>query len=116
MWYNKGKVIDERGDIMPMEREKHEELLIELNNPEIDHTRRTDILQKLRTDYISVVTDFTDLTTNVDKLKKDNDDLIVSNSKLFRQVGISGDEKLEEKESQKDFSESITIEDFEKVE
>jgi hypothetical protein len=99
---------------MAMPREEHENLLNELNNPEIDHTRRTEVLQLLRVDYGTVLTDDDTQKKNIEKLQKDNSDLVVANSKLFRQLGINGDEKMEKDEKEKDFSESITIEALEK--
>lgn len=93
---------------MPMERDKHEELLSELLNPELEHSRRTDILQQLRVDYGSVHSEHKELSETRDKLKADNEDLILSNSKLFRQIGVTGgdDEKKQEK---KEFSETVTV-------
>lgn len=99
---------------MPMAREDHENLLNELMNPEIEHTRRTEILQQLRVDYGTVHTDVATLTNERDKLQKDNSDLIVSNSKLFRQIGITGNEKKEKEDEKKELSETITIEQLEK--
>lgn len=98
---------------MPMTREEHENLLNELLSPEIDHTRRTDILQQLRTDYTGVHTDFEQINTRSERLQKDNEDLVISNSKLFRQLGVVGTPN-EEKEKEKEFSETITIEQLEK--
>lgn len=101
---------------MPMERDKHENLLNELLNPELEQSRRTEILQELRVDYGTVLTDFSTLTTDSEKLRKDNADLVVANSKLFRQVGIT-DNNSEEKKKQeeKTLSETITIEQLEKA-
>ena len=99
---------------MPMERDAHENLLSELLNPELEQSRRTDILQELRADYATVLTDFDTISKTNSKLQKDNDDLIVSNSKLFRQAGIVGDEKKEEQEEKKEFSETVTLEELEK--
>lgn len=99
---------------MPMTREEHEELLNELLLPDLEQSRRTEILQQLRTDYGSVIADFEDITSTNEKLQKDNSDLVISNSKLFRQIGIheQGKEKEEETE-QKEFSETVTLEDLE---
>jgi hypothetical protein len=99
---------------MPMQREEHETLLNELLLPDLEHTRRTEILQALRVDYGTVLTDFDSITTNNTKLKKDNDDLIVSNSKLFRQIGVTGNETLEKETKEKEFSETITLESLER--
>jgi hypothetical protein len=98
---------------MPMSREDHEALLNELMNPEIEHTTRTEILQKLRVAHSTDLTEFDQLTQTSQKLKTDNDDLIVSNSKLFRQIGLTGTED-EVKEEKKEFSETISLEQIER--
>lgn len=98
---------------MVLGREEHEGLLNRLNDKEITHDERTDILQKIRTDYVGVLEEREELHETRDKLKADNDDLILSNSKLFRQLGITGDDTLEEKEEEKNFSETITISEIE---
>src|SRR5690606_15487516 len=95
-----------------MDREKHEALLNELLNPELEQSRRTEILQELRNDHNSATEGFKEITKKNERLQRDNDDLIVSNSKLFRQAGIVGTE-MEEKEEKKDFSETITLEALE---
>lgn len=96
---------------MPMEREKYEELLNELNNPDLEHSRKTDILQELRSDYTQVHSDFTSLTDLKSKLERDNEDLVLSNSKLFRQAGFLDheDRERQQQEEQKTFSETVTI-------
>lgn len=99
---------------MPMPKDKHEELLNELLTPDLEQSRRTELLQLLRADYGTVLTDFEVLTKTRDKLQADNADLVVSNSKLFRQVGIMGDEKAKEKDEKKTFSETVTLEALEK--
>lgn len=98
---------------MPMTKEEHENLLAELLNPELDQSRRTDILQQLRVDYSGVHTDFENISKTNEKLKRDNDDLVLSNSKLFRQIGVVGTPEEKEVEK-KEFSETITIEELEK--
>ena len=100
---------------MPMSKENHELLLTELLNAELDQSRRTEILQQLRTDYGTVHADFEELTTTNTKLKSNNDDLIVSNSQLFRQLGVvGGNEETKKKEEEKNFSETVTLELLEK--
>jgi len=99
---------------MPLERDVHENLLNELLQSDLEHSRRTEILQQLRVDYGTVLADFNQLNETNTKLQKNNDDLIVSNSQLFRQVGIMGNPELEKKEEEKTFSESITLESLEK--
>jgi len=100
---------------MPMTRDEHEALLNELLNPELEQSRRTEILQQLRTDYASVLTDFDELTKTKEKLEKDNADLVISNSKLFRQLGIAGaDDETKKQEEQRSFSETVTVSALEK--
>jgi len=96
-----------------MSRDEHEALLNELLNPEIDHSRRTDILQQIRVDHVTAHSEVEDLTKTNSKYRQDNDDLIVSNSKLFRQLGVTGT-KEEPEVKAKEFSETINIEDLEK--
>lgn len=92
-----------------MEREKHEAILNELLNPEIEQSRRTELLQELRVDYGSVITDYTELKQSNEKLQADNSDLVVSNSKLFRQIGLT-DTNEKEEVKEKEFSETVTLE------
>jgi metal-responsive CopG/Arc/MetJ family transcriptional regulator len=97
---------------MPMERDKHEEILTQLLNPELEQSTRTELLQSLRADYSTVISDHTSLSENVSKLQANNDDLIVSNSKLFREIGITGNDKQEKEVEQKEFSETVTLEEL----
>ena len=97
-----------------MDREKHEELLTELLDPELETSRKTEILQEIRSNYTTAWVGSEELTKENKKLRQDNDDLIVSNSKLFRQTGVTGEEYREEEE-QKNFSETVSIEDLEKT-
>ena len=99
---------------MPMEREQYEELLTELNRPELEHSRRTEILQELRADYSGVLTDFETNSKTIEKLKTDNDDLVLSNSKLFRQAGIFDKEDDNKEVEKKEFSETVTVSQIEK--
>ena len=98
---------------MPMSREEYETLLNELNNPELEHSKRTEYLQNLRVDYSKVLEDTDNYTKRLQELEKDNNDLVLSNSKLFRQVGIQGNPELEKREEQKTISETITIDQLE---
>lgn len=98
---------------MPMSKEKYEELMSELLKTDLEHSRKTEILQELRMDYGTVHAEFENLTNTNSKLQKDNDDLIVSNSMLFRQAGITSP-KEEEQVKEKEFSETITLEALEK--
>lgn len=98
---------------MPMERDKHEEILAKLLNPELAHSDRTELLQELRVDYSNVVAETTDHTSRIEKLSKDNSDLVLSNSKLFRQIGRDNEDDKKE-DTKKEFSETVTIEQFER--
>jgi hypothetical protein len=98
---------------MPMDRETHEAILNELLTPDLEQSRRTELLQQLRAQNGTDLTDFSTLTEERDKLRNDNSDLVVSNSKLFRQVGITG-EPQKEKEKEKDFSETVSLEALER--
>mgnify|MGYP000936612084 CR=1 FL=1 len=96
-----------------LSREEHEKFLEELLNPEIEHSRKTEILQQLRTNYNAFLDEHAEILKAKEELEKDNQDLIISNSKLFRQLGVVG--QPEEKEvEKKEFSETITIEQLEK--
>lgn len=100
---------------MAMERESHENLLNELINPELEQSRRTEILQELRVDYGGVLTDIDTFTQTNAKLQTDNNDLVISNSKLFRQLGVvGGDDDTKKNEQEKEFSETVTLESLEK--
>lgn len=100
---------------MPMDKEKFESFMNELNNPELEHARKTEILSELRADYTNVHTDFEELTSSNSKLKATNEDLVIANSKLFRERGIDmNDPAKQQQEQQKTFSESITLEQIER--
>lgn len=95
-----------------MDREKHEDLLAELLNPDLEQSRKTEILQDLRTSHTNAFVSAEEMVNTNKKLRQDNDDLIVSNSKLFRQTGVTGEEYRQEEEKE-NFSETVSIEDLE---
>jgi hypothetical protein len=95
-----------------MSREEHEALLADLLTPEIEAAKKTEILQSLRDNYTEYSTTFEVLSNEKEKLAKDNADLVVANSKLFRQTGIVKDKEPEEDKA-KEFSQTITIEALE---
>lgn len=98
-----------------MDRETHEELLAELLSEEITIDRKTEILQTLRTDHVATHESYNELTTTQEKLLKEKDELLVSNSKMFRQLGVvGGNEEQQQQEEEKDFSETVTISELEK--
>ena len=98
---------------MPMDSEDYENYLNELNNPDLEHSRRTEILQSLRVDYAGVIEDNEKQLKTIDKLTLDNQDLVLSNSKLFRQLGIQDNPVQKKEEEEKAFSETITLEQIE---
>lgn len=97
-----------------MEKEQHESILNELLSTELDHTRKTEILQELRVDNADVNGKLDDLGSEKERLQKNNDDLVISNSQLFRQLGTNQNTQEENQEQeQKDFSETVTIDQLE---
>lgn len=100
---------------MFLSKEEHETLLTELLGGEIEQARKTEILQQLRVSHGTAHAEVETVKSTNDKLQKNNDDLIVSNSQLFRQLGVVG-EGAEKKEEfkEKEFSETVTLEQLEK--
>lgn len=96
---------------MPLQREDHDNLLSELLTPDLDASRRTEILQNIRDNYTEFTTSMEVLSKDKEKLEKDNSALVVANSKLFRSSGIVVDEP--KKDVKKEFSSTITIEQLE---
>src|SRR5690625_4099504 len=96
-----------------MDREKHEELLNELLQEDLTIDRKTEILQTLRTDHVATHESYTELETTKNTLEKDKNELLLSNSKMFRQLGVTGNEELEREEEEKEFSETVTIKELE---
>ena len=96
-----------------MARDEHEEILNKLLDPEIEQSERTELLGTLRNNYNTTVSSFDEVNSTVEKLQNDNSDLIISNSKLFRQVGIVGNEGKEKEVEEKEFSETVTLEQLE---
>jgi hypothetical protein len=97
-----------------LNREDHEKLLNELLNPEMEQSVRTEILTQLRDNYTGFTTEYETLNQTTEKLKQDNSDLVISNSKLFRQTGVLGNTSKPKEEKQKEFSETIKLSDIEK--
>lgn len=97
---------------MPMKPEEHEEILNTLLNPELEQSDRTELLNKLRADYGSVITDHRDMTGNLEKLNKEKENLLITNSQLFRERGIAQypDDKKEVKD--KEIAETIKVSDI----
>lgn len=94
-------------------RDKFEEILNELHG-ELEHSRKTELLQELRVAQGTAYNDFDDFGKKVEKLQNDNNDLLLSNSKLFRQLEINKPEDKPQEEVKKEFSETVTIEQLTK--
>jgi hypothetical protein len=98
-----------------MNREDHEKLLSDLLDPELEQSVKTGILTQLRDNYTGFTTEYETLNQTTEKLKQDNSDLVISNSKLFRQTGVLGDNTKPKDEVKKEFSETIKLSDIEKT-
>lgn len=94
-----------------LSREEHENLINELMGDEVTHTRKAEILQELRSDNVDSHETHKSLTQERDSLKSERDDLSLSNSRLFRQIGVDDDkDDFKKKEEQRSFSETVTLE------
>lgn len=97
----------------PLPKDVHEGLLSELLKEDLTMSRRTEILQELRTANTIDHEDFSKMSNDLNTLKTQKDDLVVSNSMLFRKLGVQQlDEENQQKEEEKSFSESVTLEDL----
>lgn len=72
---------------MVMEVDRHETILNRLNDPEITHNERTELLTELRADFTNVVTDLNEQTKSIKDLEKEKTDLVQAHSQLFRERG-----------------------------
>lgn len=99
---------------MPMEIEKHEEILNALNDPELTAVDRGELLGQLRSDYGSLTSEYNDMNEKISKQDSAVKDLTLANSQLFRQIGANNRDPEKEKETQQQsFSETITLEQLE---
>ena len=96
---------------MPLEREQYEGLLNELLTPDLEAGRKTEILTSLRDHNLEYTTSYETLSKEKEKLVKDNSDLVVANSKLFRQTGVVKEEP--KVDQAKEFSKTVTLESLE---
>ncbi|ALH46477.1 head scaffolding protein [Bacillus phage VMY22] len=69
-------------------RERHEEILNSLNDPELSHTDRAELLGELRSGHTEGMTTIQTNTSHISDLEKENTDLVKLNSKMFREQGI----------------------------
>ena len=98
-----------------LDRESHEKLLSNLLDPELEQSAKTEILTQLRDNYTGFTTEYETVNKKVEKLTQDNSDLVISNSKLFRQTGVLGSTEKPKEEEKKEFSETIKLSDIEKT-
>ena len=82
---------------MVMEVDRHETILNRLNDPELTHNERTELLTELRADFTGVVTDLSEQTKTIKDLEKEKTDLVQAHSQLFRERGaINSKENLKD--------------------
>lgn len=74
---------------MVMEVDRHETILNRLNDPEITHNERTELLTELRADFTGVVNDLSEQTKSIKDLEKEKTDLVQAHSQLFRERGVN---------------------------
>jgi len=99
--------------VPPIPSESLEGLLSELLQEDLTMSRKTEILHELRVANTQDHQDFASLNKNLETLKTQKEDLVVSNSMLFRKLGIEeakGEDK--QKIEEKTFSETVTLEDL----
>lgn len=100
---------------MRLSREDRETILNDLLGAEIDHATKSEHLQKLRLALDTSDVEIEDFTKKTEKMSGEINDLVISNSKLFRQLGTeSGTQQQKEESKIKQFSETVTIEGLEK--
>lgn len=94
---------------MVMNISEHEEHLNGILNVVTDGEQRAAIvehLEALRSDYGSTVEEVNSLNEQNEKFKNENEALVISNSKLFREKAIVQDEQ----EDEESLDETITLE------
>ena len=74
---------------MVMEVERHETILNRLNDPELTHNERTELLTELRADFTGVVNKHSEQTKSIKDLEKEKTDLVQAHSQLFRERGVN---------------------------
>lgn len=102
---------------MPFTPDEFDGLMNELNQPELDLSRKTEILQSLRKDYSGVLENTEKSSKTIEELTKEREQLLLTNSKLFRSSSyFSSDDQKQQNEKEKTFSETIRLSDIEKRE
>lgn len=95
---------------MVMEISAHEEHLNGILNVITDGEQRATViehLEALRADYGSTVEEVNSLNSQNEKYKNENEALVISNSKLFREKAVTVDDK---KDDEDEPNEDITLE------
>ena len=95
-----------------IDRDKMESLLGELLQEDVLTSRKSEILQELRVANQIAHEEFEKTNKQLETLKTQKEDLVVSNSMLFRKLGSSMDEPSKVEEQKKTFSETITLDDL----
>jgi uncharacterized tellurite resistance protein B-like protein len=93
----------------------YNEILNKFINGTVSDEERPTALQQLRESFNTYSDDLKTLVDGNEKLIKETNDLTMSNSKFFRQLSSGNENTLQPKPKEKTFSESITIEDLEKL-
>lgn len=96
---------------MPMEIKQHEEHLNALIDLITDGEQRAAAIEHaeaLRSDYGSTVTEYNGFVEQTGKMKKENEALVISNSKLFRERAIIPENEKEHDEIKND--DNLTLE------
>lgn len=98
---------------MPMDSTRFEEIMEKLNNPELELPEKSELLQELRNDHTKTWEEHNTNTAENSKLKKEKEDLLLTNSRYFNQLStLNNNEEQSQEEQQQTLSESITIDDF----
>lgn len=97
--------------VMPIkEHEAKLNALLELITDGEQRAIAVEHLDALRSDYGSTVEEYNGLTEQTEKMKKENEALVVSNSKLFRERAIIPESEQEEETPAT--NDNITLEDL----
>jgi uncharacterized tellurite resistance protein B-like protein len=93
----------------------YNEILNRFVSGTVSDEEKPNALQQLRELFTNSYDGLKELTDGNKNLVKETNDLTLSNSKLFRQLNSGTENTLQPKPKEKTFSESITIEDLEKL-
>jgi len=102
-------------EFVALSAEGFNELIDELNTGEMDVSRRNEILQIIKVQHDHLNESLGSASTQMEQMKKDNYELSLANSKLFREVTFTKEESKTPETKEKEFSETITLSDLEKT-